>query len=106
MITTARDIERALDAIGNPVRRQILRLVATTPLPVGSIAARFDISRPAISRHVAVLHRAGLVRPSIAGKRNLYELDETGLALVRQWLDNIGRIAAAASPARESGPEE
>jgi DNA-binding transcriptional ArsR family regulator len=55
----------ALDALGNPVRREILIELRRTPMPVGALADRFSISRPAVSRHLRVLQDAGLVLPAV-----------------------------------------
>ncbi|MBX7113281.1 MAG: metalloregulator ArsR/SmtB family transcription factor, partial [Myxococcaceae bacterium] len=50
-----------LDALGNPVRRDILRKLRRGPLSVGQLAAGLPVSRPAVSRHLRLLDAAGLV---------------------------------------------
>ncbi|MEV6756550.1 metalloregulator ArsR/SmtB family transcription factor [Streptomyces sp. NPDC051214] len=55
------DLSKVADAIADPVRREILMMLRPTSLTVGDIAARFSISRPAISRHLRVLRENGLV---------------------------------------------
>ena len=55
-------------AIADPVRREILEMLRAEPLTAGTIAARFPISRPAISRHLRVLREAGLVRRRAVGR--------------------------------------
>jgi len=82
-------MEVALKAIAEPRRRAILRLVSDTELPVGSIAAHFDVTRPAISQHLTVLKEAGLVSERRNGTRRLYKARPEGLIEVRSFLDEF-----------------
>ena len=75
------------DALGNPVRREILERLANEPMSVGSLAAAFTVSRPPISRHLAVLKDAGLVVHRSKGTRNVYALDPRGFEATRAALD-------------------
>jgi DNA-binding transcriptional ArsR family regulator len=81
------------DALGNPVRRKILRELRHEPLPVGALAARFAVSRPAISRHLRVLQRAGLVAPEERGTQNVYAVRVQGFRAVREYLDSFWDVA-------------
>jgi DNA-binding transcriptional ArsR family regulator len=85
----------ALDALGNPVRRQILRTLRGSPLSVRELAACFPVSRPAISRHLRVLEQAGLVETRDEGARNLYWVRVQGFASVREFLDEFWDTALA-----------
>ncbi len=76
-----------LDALGNPVRRQIIERLQSAPLSVADLSATFPVSRPAISRHLRILEEAGLVRGTAAGNRNLYALSPHGFAIARGYLD-------------------
>ena len=76
-------------AIADPTRRGILELLAKRQAcPAGQIAAAFpQISRPAVSRHLGVLRRAGLVAAEGIGREHRYRLDFVGLArLQRDWI--------------------
>ena len=77
---------KALDALADPTRRRIVELLAAGELEAGAIAGRFDVSRPAVSRHLRVLREAGLVRSRPAAQRRLYSLDPTPLAELDEWL--------------------
>ena len=98
----------ALHAIVEPRRRAILALLADRELPAGEIASRFDVTRPAISQHLAVLRTAGLVTERRDGTRRLYRARPEGLDDLRAWLDRfwstgLDRLMAAAEAAqRES----
>lgn len=79
--------ERALGALGNPVRRAIVRMLAGGPRPVGAIAAELPVSRPAVSKHLRVLERARLVGFEREGNRNVFRLEAEGFESARRWLD-------------------
>lgn len=78
-----------LDALGNPVRRAILHELRARPLSVAELAGRFPVSRPAVSRHLAVLSEAGLVEARKLGTSNLYVVRVQGFASVRDYLDDF-----------------
>jgi len=85
----------ALDALGNPVRRKILRQLRDSPLSVHELAARFPISRPAISRHLRVLSKSGLVEARGSGARHRYSVRLKGFNPVREFLDEFWDTALA-----------
>ncbi len=87
--------EQALDALGNPVRRQILGMLAQRPRPVREIADALPISRPAVSRHLKVLRQAGLVTSTAHGTQNIFSLDRVGFDDVRHWLEGFWDEALA-----------
>ena len=76
-----------LEAIGETNRRRIVELVVAEELSAGEIAAHFDISRPAVSQHLAVLVTAGVLRVRQAGRRRLYSLEPATLSEVNNWLE-------------------
>jgi DNA-binding transcriptional ArsR family regulator len=84
-----------LDALGNPVRRAILRELRGGPRSVGEIAAGLPVSRPAVSRHLRALEDAGLVRAHAEGARNIYAVHLRGFASVRQFVDDFWDVALA-----------
>lgn len=83
----------ALDALGSPIRRDILVRLRSRPATVGEIAERFPVSRPAISRHLALLRRAGLVSAQSVGTRTVYAIRLEGFRPVRDYLDGFWDIA-------------
>ena len=76
-------------AIADPVRRDILVMLRDQRLAAGQIAARFAISRPAVSRHLRVLRESGLVRDRLVGRQRFYELDVSQFAGLIEWLDQF-----------------
>lgn len=80
--------DSAFKALADPTRREILRLLARGDLPAGELGAAFDISQPAVSRHLAVLRAAGLVTARRDGQNVIYALDTTVVQdVVRLLLD-------------------
>jgi DNA-binding transcriptional ArsR family regulator len=83
-------VQDVLDAVSEPRRREILRLLRTAELPAGTIAARFaDVSRPAISQHLRVLREAGLVEERRDGTRRLYRCRPEGFREVRAFFEDF-----------------
>jgi DNA-binding transcriptional ArsR family regulator len=83
-------VQAVLDAVAEPRRREILLLVRDIELPAGEIAGRFaDVSRPAISQHLRVLHDAGLLVERREGTRRLYRTRAEGFAELRGFLEEF-----------------
>jgi DNA-binding transcriptional ArsR family regulator len=78
---TVKDTARIFRALADPTRRQILQELKDRELPAGTIASRFDISSPAISRHLAILKAADLVSERRDGNRIYYRLEPAQLAI-------------------------
>jgi DNA-binding transcriptional ArsR family regulator len=86
-------------AIADPVRREILSMLSRAPRSAGAIAAAFDVSRPAISRHLRVLREHGLVRDEVEGRQRVYRLDVGPLAPLEGWLATLREAASRPSGA-------
>jgi DNA-binding transcriptional ArsR family regulator len=82
------DVLRALSA---PTRREILRLVRDEEMTAGAIAARFQVTRPAVSEHLRVLRETGLVSERREGVRRWYRARPERLDQVRAYLDQFWR---------------
>ena len=85
--------EAVLDALGDSTRRRIIQQLRAGPSSVGELAAGLPVSRPAVSQHLTVLRRSGLVRYEELGTRNVYRLDPAGLSELRAWLDGFWESA-------------
>lgn len=84
------------DALGDPTRRAIFERLARGPTAVGQLARELPVSRPAVSQHLRVLKRAGLVSDQREGSRRLYEIDLDGVEALRAYLDSFWTDALAA----------
>ena len=81
------DADAQLAALADPTRRAIFERLAKRPMAVGELAAGFDVSRPAVSQHLAALKAARLVEHEKSGTRNVYRVNPEGLAALRRYLD-------------------
>lgn len=84
-----------LDALGDATRRAIVSRLLDGPLPVGELATRFPVSRPAISQHLRVLKHAHLVIDRPKGNQRVYELNPKGFDLLRDYFDQFWTLALA-----------
>ena len=87
MVPETADDEATFDALGNPVRRRILRILEPGPKAVGDIAAVLPVSRPAVSKHLQILQGAALVARQRDGNRHLFRLNPEGFGAARHWLE-------------------
>jgi DNA-binding transcriptional ArsR family regulator len=99
-----------LGALGDPTRRAIFERLAERPSAVGELARTLPVSRPAVSQHLKVLKDAGLVMDRQDGNRRIYQLDPSGLAELRDYLDRFWGTGLARFKAtverKEVSPDE
>ncbi len=102
-LSLANDPMNVFNALADPTRREILCLLERGPMDATEIARRFDISQPAISKHLKRLREGALVTRTVDAQRRIYELDPTGFDQVERWvtdrrrswearLDNLGKF--------------
>lgn len=98
--------QAALLALADPTRRRVFEQLRYGPKPVGVIAAQMPVSRPAVSQHLGILKKAGLVADRAEGTRRVYYIDPHGLASIRIWLDQFWDAALSSFKAEleKGGP--
>lgn len=84
-------LDRVFFALSDPVRRAILERLGEAPLLVSELAAPFDISLQAVSRHIQVLVAAGLVRQERSGRISRCSLDVGPIYAAAVWLNNYSK---------------
>jgi DNA-binding transcriptional ArsR family regulator len=82
-------VDAVAQALADPIRREILVMLHEAPLTAGVIADAFDVSRPAVSRHLRVLREAGLVRDVVTGREREYALAADALAPLESFLAKL-----------------
>ena len=82
-------LQRTLKALSDPIRREILNLLKAGPMAAGDIAAKFDVTGAAVSRHLAVLKDADLIRDNREGKFIFYELNASVLEEILLWITEL-----------------
>ena len=90
--------ERVFAALASMPRRQVIAFLAQTALSTSDLAMRFGMSAPAVSRHLSVLQRAGLIAGERQGQRVLYRLKRDVL------LDALARFASEVDGPLRRGP--
>ncbi|WP_029434082.1 helix-turn-helix transcriptional regulator [Blastococcus sp. URHD0036] len=104
----------ALTALADPIRREIVALLAGGEVSAGELARRFPVSRPAVSRHLRVLREVGLVQARVEGRRHLYALDPAPLRELDAWLEpyrdlwaqRLDALDTEIARGRRAAPEE
>jgi DNA-binding transcriptional ArsR family regulator len=86
---TVETADLVLRALADPTRRTMLRLVRSQELAAGQIATHFSMTQQAVSQHLQVLNRAGLISERREGTRRLYQLQPDALDPVRELLDDL-----------------
>jgi len=95
----------ALAALADPTRRRVFERLKSGAKPVGAIARGLPVSRPAVSQHLKVLKKAGLVADRPEGTRRVYFIDPQGLGALRRWLDQFWDDALTAFAAEVEKPK-
>ncbi len=83
---------QSLLAIADPTRRRIVELLAVRERTAGEIVAEFDMSAPAISQHLKVLHKAGLVTVRPEGRSRIQALNPDGFDNLEEWLERTRSV--------------
>ena len=86
-MVTNRQLDLTFGALADPIRRAILARLAVGEATVGELAEPFAVSRPAISKHLRVLERAGLVRRTPEGRISRCELDAGPMRDAAAWVE-------------------
>jgi DNA-binding transcriptional ArsR family regulator len=89
---TSSQLDRTLAALADPTRRGVIDLLKKRPRRAGELAAAFDMSPPAMSRHLRTLRRTGLVEEEELGddaRVRVYRLRRSPFSALRTWLDDV-----------------
>jgi DNA-binding transcriptional ArsR family regulator len=81
--------DHVFDALGDPTRRAIFTRLRAGALSVGELAEGLEVTRPAVSQHLAVLKAARLATSRPEGTRRLYAVDRRGVQALHDWLDGF-----------------
>lgn len=79
-------LDLVFQALSDPTRRGILERLAAGETNVGTLAEPFDISQPAVSKHLRVLERAGLIRRERRGREHRIRIDPEPIAAAGTWI--------------------
>lgn len=82
-------------AIADPSRRKILDMLSESSLTIGDLAQHFDMSRPAVSKHIKILEQSGLISIQDIGRERHCLLKKDGFAQIKTWVMHFDRFWAA-----------
>ena len=82
-------IQSTMRALSDPTRREILNLLKKDSMSAGDISGHFDMSVPAVSKHLSILKDAGLIRDRRKGKYIYYDLNASVLEEVLIWIESL-----------------
>ena len=82
----------AFQVIGDPSRRKMLMLLSTDSLTINSLAENFDMSRPAVSKHIKILHGAGFITIKDIGRERYCTLKKDGFEELQDWISYFDRF--------------
>jgi DNA-binding transcriptional ArsR family regulator len=92
MLAVVTDVDATLAALADPTRRRIVELLRERPRRAGELAAEFAVTGPAVSRHLRVLRRSGLVEErgiDADARVRVYQLRPEPLVGLRAWVDQV-----------------
>jgi DNA-binding transcriptional ArsR family regulator len=87
MVKYSAGLDAVFSALADPVRRTIVEQLTRSELTAGEIAATFSISQPAVSKHLKVLERCGLVKRTIRGREHHLRLAPRALSPATTWIE-------------------
>ena len=79
-------------AIADPVRREIIELLSNEPLSINAVAEKFEISRPAISKHLKILNECGLIEFDQVGRERLCLIQPEQLIPAFLWIKQYNKL--------------
>src|SRR4051812_28618686 len=82
----------AFQVIADPSRRQILHLLTQDSYNINSLSENFNMSRPAVSKHIKVLQEAGFITIQVIGRERYCSLSKDGFTEIRNWIDYFDKF--------------
>ena len=117
MVKNSAELDRVFGALSDPTRRGILEQLSRGDKTVGALGSPYEVSEPAISRHLKVLERAGLIRRTRRGREHRIRVDPRPIEKAQGWIatyarhwmrqfDAVQEYLDAQSGDRKPGPKE
>jgi len=85
----------AFQVMADPIRRQILKLLSKDSLTINSLAENFEMSRPAVSKHIKILHSAGFISIQDIGRERHCILKKDGFNELQEWINYFDKFWAS-----------
>lgn len=91
-MTSSDQIQLVFRALSDPTRRSIISMLAQEGRPIGHIAAEFDITRPAVAKHLTILREGGVITVESLGRERIHRLNPAALKAAADWLSYFDRF--------------
>ncbi len=79
-------------ALADPTRRAIITMLGDGARPIGEIASKFEMTRPAVAKHLAILREGGLITVETQGRERINKLNPGGLKTASDWINHFDRF--------------
>ena len=89
MVNTTEQLDRVFRALGDSTRRSMVARLARGPATIGELGRPFAMTKPAVTKHVKVLERAGLLTREIDGRVHRCEIDPVPLTKAQRWVAQV-----------------
>ncbi len=89
MVNYARRLDRVFSALADPTRRDMIARLARGPATVGELGEPFDLTKGAVTKHVKVLERSGLVKRTVVGRFHRIEMETAPLDEADAWVSRV-----------------
>lgn len=90
-MSASSDHQPVFRALADPTRRSIIELLADGPRPIGSIADQFDMTRPAVAKHLAILKEGDIIFVEKKGRERINRLNPAALKSAAAWINYFDR---------------
>ena len=82
----------AFQVIADPSRRQMMRLLSKDSMTINALAENFDMSRPAVSKHLKIMHNAGFISITDIGRERYCTLKQDGFSELQNWINHFDKF--------------
>ncbi len=89
MVNSAEQLDRVFRALGDSTRRSMVARLARGPATIGELGRPFAMTKPAVTKHVKMLERAGLLTREVDGRVHRCEIDPAALAQAHRWVARV-----------------
>ncbi|MCR9246840.1 MAG: metalloregulator ArsR/SmtB family transcription factor [bacterium] len=89
MVNHSEQLDRVFRALGDATRRSMVARLARSPATIGELGEPFDMTKPAVTKHIKVLERAGLLSREVDGRVHRCEIDPTPLNRAQRWVARV-----------------
>ena len=92
MMAATGPVQNAFRALADPTRRSIVGLLSQNEMTIAEVADRFEMTRPAVKKHLRVLEEGNIISVRAEGRERINRLEPAGLKRAADWLDHFSHF--------------